>query len=129
MASKPAPLQILQSHRHDDIGCGLRSRILNLHARHGIGQQDTHILALQRVKHIQYIADVKADFHLSPGIGDVQNLFRFFLFRVIGGDFQLIFTDVKAHAAEFFVRKNRRAGKGLLENIAAGVQVLIRIFR
>ena len=94
MASKPAPLQILQSHRHDNIGCGLRSRILNLHARYGIRQQYAHILAFQRIEHIQHVANVKADFHLAARISDIENLFRLFLFRVIRGDFQLVLADV-----------------------------------
>lgn len=129
MASKPAPLQILQSHRHDNVGCGLRGRILNLHARHRIRQQNAYILALQRIQHIQHIANVEANLHLRSGVGHIQNLFRFFLFRVIGGDFQLVFANVQPHAAEFLVGENRRARKSLLQNIAARFEVFIRIFR
>ena len=107
----------------------MRGRILNLHARHRIRQQNAYILALQRIQHIQHIANVEANLHLRSGVGHIQNLFRFFLFRVIGGDFQLVFANVQPHAAEFLVGENRRARKSLLQNIAARFEVFIRIFR
>jgi chromosomal replication initiator protein len=59
----------------------------------------------------------------------VEDLFRFFLFRVVGGDFQLVFADIKTYAAEFLVRENRRASKRLLEQIAASFQMFVRVLR
>src|SRR5699024_11525606 len=84
------------------------------------GIRDRNVTGVQTCALPIYVADVEADFHLRTTIGNVEDLFRFFLFRVVGGDFQLVFADIKTYAAEFLVRENRRASKRLLEQIEIG---------
>src|SRR5437016_158219 len=119
----------LNPHRHDHILEILLRRVADERARGRVAEGAFHGSARDIVQHIEQVVDVKPDIERVAGVLHIELLLRFLLLGVGRHEFQTALREHPAHAAEFLVRKDRRALQRLAQGLALRVQPVLVLGR
>src|SRR3989442_4577797 len=125
MASEPYSLALglrfaakSDPHRHHDVFEALFARVADERAGRGIAERTLQLIARHIVQHVEQVVDIEADVQRIAPIAHLELLLRLFLVGIGRYDLQAAVGQDPAHAAELFIRQDRRALQRLAQRLA-----------
>lgn len=107
----------LQTHRHDNVGGIVVIRLLHQSAAVGVRQNQANLFGGHDAQHVEQVADVETDLQRLTVVLNADFFFCFFLFRVVGLNFQLAVGQLQTNATVLLVGQNRGAAERFTQRL------------